>query len=280
VLIIVLIVVILVLLPIILAAALYAMVSGLIGGPSPTTKPAVTLVLSSNTASGADILVAGAQPAASPTNFKVNLQVGYNVGVAQAIALPEGSQAAIFVGNATYLVAWINPGGSGQVSQGDHFVVTYPTGPGAPSSGTQVTFFLLWSDGSLTSQVSFTVYIPQPVIALTLSSSSATGADILVAGAQPAYPYTRFWVNLENVTGFVSGTPEPVAPAGIPAFVSLEGNTYNVTWVNPSGTGQIVPGDHFLVEYPSGAAPAAGITLAFSLVWDDGSTLATLTWQV
>ncbi len=131
---------------VVLAAVLYVMVSGLIGGTSTTTKPTVTLTVNKITG-GVSILVAGIQPASPPANFKVNIQNGTNQDLGTAILMPakSGNTVTVIVDTVTFTIKWQNTGGSGQVSQGDTFVVTY-----SAASGTHWNFLLIWAaDGSV-----------------------------------------------------------------------------------------------------------------------------------
>ena len=147
---------------VVLAAVLYVMVSGLIGGTTTSSKPAVTLTIS-KTSNGADILVAGIQPTAAPSNFKVNLE---NVGSASfgaAIAMPTVSNTNVTVTVPTtsgtlFYITWQNPGGSGTLSQGDHFVVKHPgSATGSYTTGTTYSFLLIWSDGSTLTSINWQV---------------------------------------------------------------------------------------------------------------------------
>ncbi len=132
---------------VVLAAVLYVMVSGLIGGTTTQSKPQITFTVSKITG-GVDILVAGAQPASTYTNFKVNFQVATSFGVAIALPASGVSSTAIAVGSNSFNVTWQNPGGSGNVVGGDHFIVKY-VGT-APSSGTSVSLLLIWAGDSST----------------------------------------------------------------------------------------------------------------------------------
>ncbi len=135
---------------VVLAAVLYVMVSGLIGGTTTTSRPAVTLTYS-KLSNGVDIQVAGIQPAAAPSNFKVNIQNVSASSFGTAVAMPittGGSGVSVaLTGGPTFTIVWQNPGGSGQVSQGDHFIVTAPAN--TLKSGYSYQFILIWSaDGS------------------------------------------------------------------------------------------------------------------------------------
>src|SRR5574337_1138769 len=70
---------------VVLAAVRYVMVSGLIGGQNPTSKPVITMQLNTKGAGTADILVSGAQPAVGFGNFKTNLEIGSTFGTATAL---------------------------------------------------------------------------------------------------------------------------------------------------------------------------------------------------
>ncbi len=139
---------------VVLAAVLYVMVSGLIGGTSTTSKPTVTLTVSKITG-GVSILVAGIQPSSSPANFKLNIGNATTSGSPQAAPTTAGGSACtvssatcayVTVGSYHFSITWQNPGGSGTVSQGDTFIITYS---GLPS-GSSWNFLLIWgADGSV-----------------------------------------------------------------------------------------------------------------------------------
>ena len=143
---------------VVLAAVLYVMVSGLIGGQNPVSKPVITLQLNTKTSTTADILVTGAQPASPPGNFKVNLQVATTFGGAANLLTPSGTPTPVLVPATTgaqYTVTWQNPGGSGNVVGGDHFTIGYPSP--APATGTSITLLLIWTDGSTVASVTYQV---------------------------------------------------------------------------------------------------------------------------
>lgn len=154
----VLIVVVVIVAAAITAAVLYVrMMNGFSTGMGPG-KPVVTLAVAGSTATGTSLAVVSANPAVSPANYKVNLQVGTVFGSAGPAPLVAGTSTSIVVSGAIYTVTWSNPGGSGDLTRGDGFAVTYPTGADAPPGGTQMSFYLIWaSDGITVTQVSFTV---------------------------------------------------------------------------------------------------------------------------
>lgn len=116
-----------------------------------SSRPFVTLT-AARTFTGADILVAGIQPATAPGNFRVNMENGSSAtyGLAAAMPTTSGSSVSVTVGTGPratqFLIYWQNTGGSGLVSQGDHFAVIWASG--AYATGTGFWFLLLWSDGS------------------------------------------------------------------------------------------------------------------------------------
>ncbi len=124
-------------------------------------KPAVTLTVSSKSASGVDILVAGIQPTAAPTNFKVNVANSSSITYGTAVPMPTSPSGRAYVtvgagaSSTTFSVQWQNPYGSGNVTQGDHFLVTETSG--AYASGTMFSFLLIWSDGSTLNTISWLV---------------------------------------------------------------------------------------------------------------------------
>ncbi len=138
---------------VVLAAVLYVMVSGLIGGQNPVSKPVITLQLNTKTTRSADILITGAQPATPPGNFKLNLQVAGTFGTAANMV----TNTTVAVGGSfagSYGILWQNPGGSGNVVGGDHFTIWYPV---TVSAGTSIQLLLIWTDGSTVASVTYQV---------------------------------------------------------------------------------------------------------------------------
>ncbi len=139
-------VVVIIVIAVALPAILYVMVSGLISTGPMTYKPTVTLTVAKITG-GVSILVAGMQPSTPPSDFKVNIQNGTSLAAGSSVALPtaSGSSAQVTVSGVTFTIRWNNVGGSGAVSQGDTFVVTYTA-----AVGTRWYFLLVWAgDGSV-----------------------------------------------------------------------------------------------------------------------------------
>ncbi len=143
-----------------LAGLLSTMTAGLYIPPVTTSKPTVTLTAAA-TSSGADILVAGIQPTAAPSNFKVNIEDVSPMTFGTAMPMPTSPGGVVAVtlstgGTSTLFdVYWQNPSGSGQVSQGDHFAIIWMSGPYV--TGTIYAFLLIWSDGSTLTTVNWQV---------------------------------------------------------------------------------------------------------------------------
>jgi hypothetical protein len=91
--------------------------------------------------------VASAQPAVAVLNYKLNFGIGTNTGTAVNMG-PTTANITVSVSGATPAnvgVKWVDLGGTGQVKGGDIIVIVFPS---APTSGTALTFYLLYSDGS------------------------------------------------------------------------------------------------------------------------------------
>jgi hypothetical protein len=92
-------------------------------------------------------IVASAQPAVGVSNYKVNFGIGTNAGTAVNMGA-SGVNVTVTIPGATPAsvgVKWTDLGGTGQVKGGDIITVAFPS---APASGTSLTFYLLYSDGS------------------------------------------------------------------------------------------------------------------------------------
>ena len=129
---------------VVLAAVLYVMVSGLLTGPGPT-KPFVTFSTAQLVQGNATMSVAQVSQTVSPSNYRLNLQVGASTGAAQAMP-SSGSYASITIGGTTYRIWWTDIGGEGTLNAGDTFRVTGDNV--ALPSNSSFTLYLLWSDGA------------------------------------------------------------------------------------------------------------------------------------
>ena len=138
---------------VVLAAVLYVMVSGLIT-PVGGNKPLVTFAAVTQASGNATITVAGASQSVSPSNYKVNLQVGSNTGSAVAMPTTGGLFATMTINSVVYRIYWTDIGGEKTVNPGDNFRVTGNNLPLSPAA-TSYTFYLLWSDGSSIQQSSW-----------------------------------------------------------------------------------------------------------------------------
>ena len=132
---------------VVLAAVLYVMVSGLIT-PVGGNKPVVAF--SSVTKVNAwswTFTVASATPAVASSNYKLNFGIGTFTGAAVNMGA-NGANTTVTVTGATPStvgVKWTDLGGTGTIKGGDIFTIAFPS---APASGTSLTFYLLYSDGS------------------------------------------------------------------------------------------------------------------------------------
>ena len=139
---------------VVLAAVLYVMVSGLIT-PVGGNKPLVTFAAVDQSSGNATIAVAGASQSVSPSNYKVNLQVGSNTGSAVAMPTTGGLFATMTINSVVYRIYWTDIGGGNTINEGDQFRVT---GNGvALTTASSYVFYLLWSDGGQIQTRSWTV---------------------------------------------------------------------------------------------------------------------------
>ena len=141
---------------VVLAAVLYVMVAGLLPGTTTSGKPTVSLIQSNKLPNGMDVYVAGITPTAAPSNFKVNLENVSSTTFGTAVAAPTSTSTPVTVtiGAQTFSITWQNPGSSGQVNSGDHFVITSTAIK--LGSGSRYSFLLIWSDGSTLTYLQWT----------------------------------------------------------------------------------------------------------------------------
>ncbi len=272
---------------VIIAAALVAaflylnMASWLIDGGQ--FKPTVTMAANCPTNTSADLEVADSYPSGSPDHYKLTLQVGSVFGAAQPAPTTSGTPARINVSGADYVVTWQNPGGSGNLSLGDHFLLRYPTGAGAPAAGTQMYFYLVWAaDGAIITQVAFMVpsYLPGTKPSVVIHMTQGPGeVSLLLTCVLPTEPPADFKVNLQNATNQDVGTAAAMPTTdGGRVQVTVSGVVFTVAWHDNDGSGSVSPGDTFVVRYTA----AVGTHWNFLLIWAaDGSVLPTNTsWVV
>ncbi len=259
----------------------YNMTSGLM--TYIPAKPVVVMAASCPTNTGADLQVAESYPAVSPAKYKINVQVGTVFGTAQPAPTAPGTPALIDVNGASYVVTWQNPGGSGNLSMGDHLTLRYPTGANAPRNDTQMTFYLLWAaDGSIITQASFMLssYLPgtKPSVVTNLTQTSG-GVTFLLTCVLPTELPSSFKVNIQNATNLATGTAQPLpTKSGYAVTVTVSGVAFTIAWDDNDGSGSLSPGDTLVVTYTAAAASHWN----FLLIWAaDGSVLPTNTsWQV
>ena len=131
-----------------------AMVLTIIDVPVGGNKPLVTFSAVDQSSGNATITVTGASQSVYPSNYKVNLQVGSNTGAAVAMPTTGGLYVTITINSVVYRIYWTDIGGERTVNPGDNFRVTGNNLPLSPAA-TLYTFYLLWSDGSLIQQKSW-----------------------------------------------------------------------------------------------------------------------------
>lgn len=155
---IVIVVVLIVAVPVVLAAVLYTMTSGLISGPGPS-KPVVAFATPTPLGLGEQLTVASVSQAAGPANYRLNLGVSGVTGAVIGMPPTGGSYVVLAVGSQFYRVNWTDIGGEGTLSGGDSFTVTQTNVVGTTyvplPIASSFIFYLLWSDGSQISSVSF-----------------------------------------------------------------------------------------------------------------------------
>ena len=151
-LIVVLVVVALVVLPVAASAILYIMVSGLIDVPPQNPVPVITLTLTNESATGAAILVTGAQPPPTPGNLRVNLEIGTTFGMAAGLPSMTGVPVSVSVPGypSSFTVTWRDVGGDVWAYGGAKFPLTLPS---ADSTGTAGSFPPLLKRGGDPSRV-------------------------------------------------------------------------------------------------------------------------------
>jgi archaeal type IV pilus assembly protein PilA len=132
---------------VVLAAVLYVMVSGLIT-PVGSAKPTLAYGSRDPIANGQDVVIGAVQPAASPSNFRVNLRINTTFGTAVAFPATTGTPVSITVSGytGTFTVTWQDPDGGSTLSGGDHITVVRATGLPAKSTYELILFWV--PDGS------------------------------------------------------------------------------------------------------------------------------------
>ncbi len=229
---------------------------------------------------GERVTIASVSRSVGIQNYEVNLGVNGSVGSPRSMPTVGAPFNVLPIGNAYYRVNWTQTGANtGLLVSGDSFEVTHTNASGTAFSAlprpANFTFYLLWADGSLLSQVSFTVPAPpspRPSVVLTVSKITG-GVSILVAGIQPPTPPSGLMVTIQNVTSRDFGLPVPMpTTSGSSVTVTVSFVTFTIKWQNTGGSGEVSQGDDFVITY---GAPT-GTAWAFLLIWAaDGSVLPT-----
>jgi len=122
--------------------------------PAGYGKPLVSFNSVTFSGGNATIGVAGTTRSVSPSNYKVNLQVGSNTGSAVAMPTTGGLFATMTINSVVYRIYWTDRAGERTLNSGDDFRVTGNNLPLSPAA-TSYTFYLLWSDGSSIQQTTW-----------------------------------------------------------------------------------------------------------------------------
>ncbi len=122
--------------------------------PAGYGKPLVSFNSVTLSGGNATIGVAGTTRSLSPSNYKVNLQVGSNTGGAVAMPTTGGLFATMTINSVVYRIYWTDVAGERTLNSGDDFRVTGNNLPLSPAA-TSYTFYLLWSDGSSIQQTTW-----------------------------------------------------------------------------------------------------------------------------
>ncbi|HLE55026.1 MAG TPA: zinc ribbon domain-containing protein [Thermoplasmata archaeon] len=277
----VVVVIVVVAVPVVLAAVLYTMVSGLIPPPGGASKPVVRFGPPDAVSTGERLSIASVSSAHSPSNFKVNLRAGTETGA--AVGAPLGSgwpyRAYVQVGLNAYAIEWTDIGGEGIVSGGDQYLVSVANGTWP--YGVTMTFFFLWSDGSILASVSWSTST-RPVVAFGSPVPSGSGETCIIASASQAVGPGNYRVNLEANGSVGSATAMPTIGGG---FVVLTTGTgfYRVNWTDIGGEGTLNGGDAFSVTHTDSTgttflAMPGSTFFTFYLLWSDGAQIASISW--
>ncbi len=241
-----------------LAAVLYVMVSGLLQTPGGNARPVVTLSTPQAVPNGFEFVVESANQARLASNYRVNLVEGGASGTATTLV----PAMTFTIGANTYDVTWTDVGGEGSLTAGDVFRVVRPGG----LVTADYTVRLFWSDGM---QVAFAFYPSvgsKPVVTFSTPEAVTNGFRFFVVGTSEARPASDYRLNL----GVGTSVGTAVVLAASMSF-AIGGSTYNVTWTDLGGEGDLTAGDGFTVTKGGGLPPATEFTVF--LLWNDGSLI-------
>ena len=116
----------------------------------------------------------------------------------------------------------------------------------------------------------------KPTVVLSTPTVSTGAVWITVISVSRAVSVTMFRVGL-TVDG-VSGVPGELS-SGYPfANLTVDGMEYLIYWPDADGTGTVTASDQFIITVVGGAFPSMS-TVQFSLLWEDGSPVASVTFQ-
>jgi hypothetical protein len=279
----VLVAVLIILIPVALGALVYlAFAPGFVINPPPT-RPVVTFAPPTAVSGGEQFAIAAASSALSPSNYRVSLSVGGETGVATDAPLGDGWSYRVYVqvGFNYYGIDWTDIGGEGTLNAGDLYMVSIANGTWP--SGTSMTFYLLWSDGTQIASVSWETP-SQPLVTFGVPAPNGIGEQISVASASQGYGPANYKVDL--VVGSVMGVPDAMPTTGGSFVVLTVGASfYRVNWTDIGGEQILSGGDNFVVTQVTSGAGDSYLTLpaatqfTFYLLWSDGSAIAIANFQ-
>ena len=116
----------------------------------------------------------------------------------------------------------------------------------------------------------------KPTVQLNLLYANSGGAAVSVVSVSRAVGMTNLHFGL-SVDG-VYGVASSLTPTYPEANVTIGGDAYIIFWYDSDGGGTLTAGDQFSITNGEGIF-ASMTSINFSLLWEDGSTLASVAFQ-
>jgi len=251
--------------------------------PVPVTAP-VNLVLDLEgprfNGTAAVVTVSFMNYATNPAAFLVSLSANGTASVAVPMPTTSGPSGAVVVTPSGYpfRIDWGDSDQDGKLSMSDTFTITPLLSP--PPCCLYESFYILRQpDGAMVGSLSFYggLRVAPTVTFGSAVRGMATNVYIPVAWVSVATDPNYLRVDLEVDYNASAIIPMPLSNTA--ANLSVGGGEYVVAWYDNNYDAFLDEGDAFNVTLVNGAWPTSGTYMAFSLFWQDSTTLATATWN-
>lgn len=249
-------------------------------GPSPATMPTASFSTAAVLPYEVHIPISSMSTGYPPSDFLLRMSDGMDaspyIGMPGSLAM--GDHATMTMGSASYAVFWMDRGTVGVLDAGDSFLVSPMHGTGCPSGGTYLS--LHWMNRSLLATSNFG-WNCSTRVSMTLGAPVSMGMMTNGSMAIPIESVSEsvLPMNFMMRLGVGSNTSYPVWMAmGNGTAVMMPGysSSFGMGWDDRDGSGTLSPGDRLTTTMSS--MMTSGMSMSMTILWRDGSTVASAMW--